>query len=70
MTQRAESKLAGFAYLAYIVFAMSAALLSGKTTAGADTAQSLSTLRSTIAIAQVTVLLRPAGRLSAPSYWP
>ena len=49
MTQRAEGKLAGYAYLAYIVFAMSAAILSGKTTAGADTSHMLSTLRSTIA---------------------
>ena len=57
MTQRAEGKLAGYAYLAYIVFAMSAAVLSGQTTAGADTSQMLSTLRSNIAIAQVTVLL-------------
>ena len=51
MTQRAESKLAGYAYLAYIVFAMSAAILSRKTTAGADTSQMLSTLRSTIDLA-------------------
>ena len=57
MTQRAEGKLAGYAYLAYIVFAMSAAILSRKTTAGADTSQMLSALRSTIALAQVTVLL-------------
>ena len=57
MTKGTEAKLAGYAYLAYIVFAMSAAVLSGKTTAGADTSQMLSTLRSTIAIAQVTVLL-------------
>lgn len=57
MTLRAEGKLAGYAYLAYIVFAMSAAILSNKTTAGADTSQMLSTLRNTIAIAQVTVLL-------------
>ena len=57
MTQRAEGKLAGYAYLAYIVLAMSAAVLSGKTTAGADTSHMLSTLRNTIAVAQVTVLL-------------
>ena len=57
MTQRAEGKLAGCAYLAYIVSAMSAAILSRKTTAGADTSQMLSTLRSTIALAQATVLL-------------
>ncbi len=57
MTQRAEGKLAGYAYLAYIVFAMSAAVLSGKTTAGADISHMLSTLRSHMALAQVTVLL-------------
>jgi hypothetical protein len=57
MTQRAEGKLAGYAYLAYIVFAMSAAFLSAKTTAGTDVAHTLSTLRSTLAMAQITVLL-------------
>lgn len=57
MTQRAEGKLAGYAYLAYIVFAMSAAILSRKTTTGADTSQILSTLRSTIALSQIAVLL-------------
>ncbi len=57
MTQRAEFIFSFFAYLAYIVLAMSAAVLSRKTTAGADTSQMLSTLRSTMAIAQVTVLL-------------
>ena len=56
MTQRTEGKLAGYAYLAYIISAMSAAVLSGKATAGADTSHMLSTLRSTIGIAQVTVL--------------
>ena len=56
MTQRAEGRLAGYAYLAYIVFAMSAAMLSSKTTAGVDTSHMLSTLHSTIALAQVTVL--------------
>ena len=57
MTQRTEAKLAGYAYLAYIVFAMSAAVLSSKTTAGADTSQMLATLRGTMSIARVTVLL-------------
>ncbi len=57
MTQRAESRLAGIAYLAYIVLAMSAAVLSGKTMGGADTSQRLATLRSMLSIAQVTVLL-------------
>ena len=57
MTQRAEGKLAGYAYLAYIVCAMSAAILARKATAGEDTSQMLSALRSTIALAQVTVLL-------------
>ena len=57
MTLRAEGKLAGYAYLAYIVFAMSAAVLSAKTIAGADIAHMLATLRSTIVFAKVTVLL-------------
>ncbi len=57
MTQRAEARLAGYTYLGYIVFAMSAAVLSSKTTGGADTSQMLATLRSTIWIARVTVLL-------------
>ena len=39
MTQRVEGKLAGYAYLAYIVSAMSAAVLSGRTTAGVDTSR-------------------------------
>ena len=57
MTQRAEGKLAGYTYLAYIVFAMSATVLTGKTEGGTDAAQMLSTLRGTIHLAQVTVLL-------------
>lgn len=57
MTQRTEGRLAGYTYLAYIVFAMSAAILSGKTTAGVDTPHMLATLRSMISVAQITVLL-------------
>lgn len=57
MTQRTEGRLAGYAYLAYIVFAMSAAILSRKTTSGVDTPHMLATLRSMISVAQVTVLL-------------
>lgn len=57
MTQRTEGRLAGYTYLAYIVFAMSAAILSGKTTAGVDTPHMLATLRSMISEAQITVLL-------------
>ncbi len=57
MTQRAESRLAGYAYLTYIVFAMSAAVLAGKTTTGANTPQMLASLHSTIRTAQVTVIL-------------
>ena len=57
MTQRAVSKLAGYAYLAYIVFAMSAAILSSRTTAGIDTSHMLSTLRSTLVLAKINVLL-------------
>lgn len=57
MTQRTEAKLAGYTYLSYIVFAMSAVVLSSRTTVGADTSQMLTTLHSTMWIARVTVLL-------------
>ncbi len=57
MTQRAEGKLAGYAYLVYIVSAMLATVLAGKTTAGVDIAHTLSNLRSTVVLAQITVLL-------------
>ncbi len=57
MTQRTEARLAGYAYLAYIVFAMSAAVLSSKSTAGTDTSQMLANLRRMMSIARVTVLL-------------
>ncbi len=57
MRRRTEAKVAGFAYLSYIVLAMSAAVLSGKTTAGTDTAQTLSTLANMIGAARTTVLL-------------
>ncbi len=52
-----RSRLAGYAYLTYIVFTMSAAVLAGKTTTGANTSQMLASLRNTIRIAQVTVML-------------
>ncbi len=68
MTQRAEGKLAGYAYLAYIVFAMSAAILSGKTTAGADTSHMLSTLRSTSPSLR-SPSFSTCCRLSAPLCW-
>ena len=57
MTQRTEAKLAGYTYLGYIVFAMSAAVLSSKTTVGADISHVLATLQRTMWIARITVLL-------------
>ena len=57
MTQRAEARLTGYTYLGYIVFAMSASVLSSKTTVGTDTSQMLATLRNTIWLSRVTVLL-------------
>ena len=57
MTNRTDGKIAGGTYLAYIVFAMSSAVLSGRTTAGSDAAQKLATLSHMIGIARVTVLL-------------
>ena len=57
MTNRTDGKIAGIAYLAYIVFAMSSAVLSSRTTAGSDAAQKLATLSSMMGTARVTVLL-------------
>ena len=57
MTQRVEARVAGWAYLSYIVFAMSSSMLFGKATAGGDVAQKLATLNHMMRIAQVTVLL-------------
>ena len=57
MTQRAEARIAGYAYLSYIVFAMSSSLLSAKTTAGDDASHTLATIARMIPTARVTVLL-------------
>ena len=57
MTNRTDGKIAGGTYLAYIVFAMSGAVLSGRATAGSDAAQKLSTLSHMIGTARITVLL-------------
>lgn len=57
MTHRAEAKVAGCAYLSYIVSAMSSSILFAKATAGADVSQTLATLGRMISTARVTVLL-------------
>jgi hypothetical protein len=54
---RTEEKAAGIAYLGYIVFAASSAMLSGRTMVGSDLPQMLSTLSRMIGTARVTVLL-------------
>ncbi len=57
MTKRTEGKVAGVAYLGYIVFAASSTMLSGRTTAGNDVPQMLSALGRTLGTARATVLL-------------
>lgn len=57
MMKRTESTIAGVTYLSYIVFAMSSAIFSGRTTAGSDISQALSTMRQMIGTARITVLL-------------
>ena len=57
MTQRRDARLAGCAYLAYILFAMSSSILFAKASAGGDVSQTLSTLSRMIWTARVTVLL-------------
>ena len=57
MTIRTEGKIAGVAYLSYIIFAMSSAVLSGRTTAGTDVLETLSTVNRMIGTARFTVLL-------------
>jgi len=49
--------MAGYAYLCYIVFAMSSSILFAKATAGDDVLQTLSTLARMIGTARVTVLM-------------
>ncbi len=57
MTQRTEARIAGCAYLAYIVLAMSSSILFGRATAGDTISQTLATLARMIWTARVTVLL-------------
>lgn len=57
MTLRSEAKIAGFAYLSYIVFAMTGSILFAKATAGNDVSQTLSTLSRMIWTARITVVL-------------
>jgi hypothetical protein len=57
MTQRTDARMAGYAYLAYIVFAMSSTLLFARATAGNDISQTLSNLARSIDSARAAVLL-------------
>ena len=57
MSQRAEARIAGVAYLSYIVFTMASVTIYGKATAGDGIAQQLSSLSHMISQARVTVLL-------------
>ena len=57
MTQRTDARMAGVAYLSYIVFAMSSSILFAKSAAGNDISQKLSTLARMISTARITVLL-------------
>jgi hypothetical protein len=57
MTQRNDARLAGYAYLLYIVFAMSSSLLFARAVAGEDTAHRLSSLARMVWTARLTVLL-------------
>ena len=57
MTQRTDARIAGCAYLAYILFAMSSSILFARATDGDDISHILSNLERMIWIARVTVLL-------------
>jgi hypothetical protein len=57
MTQRADARMAGYAYLSYIVFTMSSSILFAKATRGENISQTLSNLSHMISTARVTVLL-------------
>ncbi len=57
MTQRADARIAGTAYLSYIVFTMASVTIYGKATAGDGITQQLSSLSHMISQARVTVLL-------------
>ena len=57
MTHRSDSRLAGYAYLSYVVFTMTSSILYGKATAGENDSQSLASLVRLISQARITVLL-------------
>ncbi|WP_263381294.1 DUF4386 domain-containing protein [Granulicella arctica] len=57
MTHRFDSRLAGCAYLSYVVFTMASSILYGRATAGESDSQALANLSRTISQARVTVLL-------------
>ncbi len=57
MTKRTDAKIAGVAYLCYIMAAMSSAVLSARTTVGSNVSEVLSTLGTMTGLARVTVLL-------------
>ena len=57
VTQRAEAKTAGFAYLSYIVFTMSSTIIYAKAAAGDGATQQLAGLARMISQVRITVLL-------------
>lgn len=57
MAERTDSKIAGCAYLSYILFTMLSSILFAKATAGHDTSQTLVNLARMISTARITVLL-------------
>ena len=65
LTQRAEAKVAGWAYLLYIVVAMSSMMLFARASAGRDVAEKLSTLNRMMGLARFTVLIDLLGPVCA-----
>ena len=57
VNERAQARLAGLTYLAYIVFTMTSSILYGKATSGTDASQTLSALLGHLQVARLTVLL-------------
>jgi hypothetical protein len=57
VTQRIDAKVAGWAYLSYIAFAMSSSVLFGKAMGGGDISQRLLSLTHAMGLARVTVLM-------------
>lgn len=57
MTHRSDARLAGYAYLSYVVFTMANSILYGKATAGESDSQSLASLVRSLLQARITVLL-------------